>query len=173
MLGRHETSTDRSPRPGGSWPSRSSLVSRDAPVAAHPHHHSAAETQETAAPAPPGHHRPRRQGVSGTGALRFRVLLTSASLPEEARKVLVSAHGGFAVDHRPGKEETYFALPGAGILRMGADLKQIALVPTAAEMKDTNLHNTKIWYAPDGAAFLSFPANDRGASSPPRWRASS
>jgi hypothetical protein len=45
---------------------------------------------------------------------------------------------------------------------MGADLKQIALVPTAAEMKDTNLHNTKIWYAPDGAAFLSFPANDRG-----------
>ena len=100
--------------------------------------------------------------MSGTGALRFRVLLTSASLPEEARRVLVSAHGGFAVDHRPGKEETYFALPGAGILRLGADLKQVALVPTAAEMKDTNLHNTKIWYAPDGTALLSFPANDKG-----------
>ncbi|HEV7502567.1 MAG TPA: hypothetical protein VGQ33_21265, partial [Vicinamibacteria bacterium] len=106
------------------------LLARDAP--AHPHHHSAAETQEAAAPAPPGTIDPAAKGVSGTGALRFRVLLTSASLPEEARKVLVSAHGGFAVDHRPGKEETYFALPGAGILRMGADLKQIALVPTAA-----------------------------------------
>jgi hypothetical protein len=45
---------------------------------------------------------------------------------------------------------------------MGADLKQIALVPTAPEMKDTNLHNTKIWYAPDGTPFLSFPANDAG-----------
>jgi hypothetical protein len=138
------------------------LLSRDAPVLAHPHHHAATNTQEAAAPAPPGTIDPGAKGVSGTGALRFRVLLTSASLPEEARRVLVSAHGGFAVDHRPGKEETYFALPGAGILRMGADLKQIAAVPTAAEMKDTNLHNTKIWYAPDGAAFLSFPANDKG-----------
>ena len=137
------------------------LLSRDAPVFAHPHHHAATTRQEAAAAAP-GTIDPTAKGVSGTGSLRFRVLLTSASLPEEARRVLVSAHGGFAVDHRTGKEETYFALPGAGILRMGADLKQIALVPTAAEMKDTNLHNTKIWYAPDGAAFLSFPANDKG-----------
>lgn len=102
------------------------------------------------------------KGVSGQGALRFRVLLTSADLPEEARKVLVSAHGGFAVDHRPGKEETYFALPGAGILRLSADLKQVAVVATPREMKDTNLHNTKLWYAPDGTPHLSFPANDLG-----------
>src|SRR5438045_1102282 len=123
------------------------------PVLAHPHHHeSGPAAQETASPAPPGTIDSSAKGVSGTGALRFRVLLTSASLPDEARKVLVSAHGGFAVDHRPGKEETYFALPGAGILRLGADLKQIALVPTPPEMKDTNLHNTKIWYAPDGTA---------------------
>jgi hypothetical protein len=102
------------------------------------------------------------KGVSGQGALRFRVLLTSADLPEEARKVLASAHGGFAVDHRPGKQDTYFALPGAGILRVAADLKQIAVLPTAREMKDTNLHNTKLWYAPDGTPHLSFPANDLG-----------
>jgi len=101
-------------------------------------------------------------GVTGQGALRFRVLLTSASLPEAARRVLPSAHGGFAVDHRSGKGDTYFALPGAGILRLGADMKQVALVATAPEMKDTNLHNTKIWYAPEGTAFLSFPANDLG-----------
>ena len=66
------------------------------------------------------------KGVTGQGPLRFRVLLTSASLPEAARNVLTSAHGGFAVDHRPGKGETYFALPGAGILRLGADMKQAA-----------------------------------------------
>jgi hypothetical protein len=35
-------------------------------------------------------------------------------------------------------------------------------VPTASEMKDTNLHNTKIWYSPDGTPYLSFPANDAG-----------
>jgi hypothetical protein len=90
------------------------------------------------------------------------VLLTSARLPDAARKVLTSAHGGFAVDHRPGRGDTYFALPGAGILRMSADMEHIALVDTAPEMKDTNLHNTTIWYAPDGTAYLSFPANDLG-----------
>jgi len=139
------------------------LLCRDARVFAHTHHHregAAAPAQVTTRP-------PRTidtgaKGVSGTGAFRFRVLLTAAALPDEARRVLVSAHGGFAVDHRAGKEETYFALPGAGILRLGADLKQVALVPTAPEMKDTNLHNTKIWYAPDGTPFLSFPANDGG-----------
>jgi hypothetical protein len=137
------------------------LLCRDLPVFAHPHA-AVAAPQSAASPAPAGAIDPAAKGVSGTGALRFRVLLTSASLPDEARRVLVSAHGGFAVDHRPGKEETYFALPGAGILRLGADLKQVALVPTAAEMKDANLHNTKIWYAPDGTALLSFPANDKG-----------
>jgi hypothetical protein len=127
---------------------------------AHPHHGSLAP-QEAPVPAP-GTIAPGAKGVSGQGALRFRVVLTAAQLPEEARKVLVSAHGGFAVDHRPGKEETYFALPGAGILRMSADLKQIVLVPTAPEMKGTNLHNTAIWYGPDGTPYLSFPANDAG-----------
>jgi hypothetical protein len=139
------------------------LLYGEAAVMAHPHpHKSPPASPEAAAPAPPGTIDPGAKGVSGQGALRFRVLLTSAALPEEARKVLTSAHGGFAVDHRPGKEDTYFALPGAGILRMGADLKQITLVATAPEMRDTNLHNTTIWYAPDGAAYLSFPANDLG-----------
>jgi len=127
----------------------------------HPHHHGPLPSQEASTPAP-GTIAAGAKGVSGQGALRFRVLLTAAQLPEEARKVVVSAHGGFAVDHRPGKEETYFALPGAGILRMSADLKQVVLVPTAQEMKGTNLHNTAIWYGPDGTAYLTFPANDAG-----------
>ena len=112
--------------------------------------------------AAPGAETAAAKGVTGQGALRFRVAATSALLPEEARRVLVNAHGGFAVDHRDGRGETYFFLPGAGILRLSADLKQVVLVPTPAEMKDLNQHNTKIWYAADGAAYLSFPANDKG-----------
>lgn len=115
-----------------------------------------------ASPAPPGTITPGAKGVTGQGAFRFRVFLTGSSLPEPARKVLVNAHGGSAVDHRPGKGETYFFLPGAGILRVDAAMKQVTLLDTPAEMKDTNLHNTQIWYAPDGAAYLSFPANDLG-----------
>ena len=132
-------------------------------ASAHPRHARAVARRVQAVPAAPaGAIAVGAKGVTGQGALRFRVLLTSAGLPEAARNVLTSAHGGFAVDHRPGKGETYFALPGAGILRLSADMRQVALVTTAPEMRDTNLHNTKLWYAPDGAAFLSFPANDAG-----------
>ena len=84
------------------------------------------------AAAPLGATAPAAVGVSGQGALRFRVLATSALLPEEARRVLVSAHGGFAVDHREGRGETYFFLPGAGILRLSADFKQISAIAHAA-----------------------------------------
>lgn len=97
--------------------------------------------------------------VSGQGKMKFRVLYASSHLPEEAITVLRKAHGGFAVDHRKGKGETYFALPGAGILQISADLKKIRLLETAAEMKDVNLHNTTIWYDRDGKPYLTFPAN--------------
>src|SRR5881392_3666205 len=105
------------------------LVCGDASLLAHPHHLevTTAAQEPAPTPAPPGTIDRSAKGVSGTGALRFRVLLTASGLPEEARRVLVSAHGGFAVDHRPGKEETYFALPGAGIVRLAADLAQAAL----------------------------------------------
>ncbi len=99
------------------------------------------------------------QGVSGSGKYKFRVLYTSSHLPPEAQKVLKAAHGGFAVDRRPGKGETYFALPGAGIIQISADLKSTRMLPTAAEMRDTNMHNTTIWSGPDGTPYLSFPGN--------------
>ena len=98
-------------------------------------------------------------GVSGQGKMRFRVLYTAEHLPSEAGKVLMSAHGGFAVDRRQGKGESYFALPGAGIIQISADLKSTRLLPTAAAMKDTNLHNTTIWYAGGGTPYLTFPGN--------------
>ena len=101
--------------------------------------------------------------TSGGAKVKFRVLYTASHLPADAQKVLTNAHGGFAVDRRPGKGETYFALPGAGIIQISSDFKSTRMVDTPAEMKDTNLHNTTIWYAPDGAAFLSFPGNQAAA----------
>lgn len=98
-------------------------------------------------------------GTSGQGKMTFRVLYTSSHLPPEAQSVLKDAHGGFAVDRRPGKGETYFALPGAGIIQISADLKTTRMLPTSPEMKDTNMHNATIWYASNGEPFLTFPGN--------------
>jgi hypothetical protein len=94
--------------------------------------------------------------------MRFRVLYTSDHLPPEAQAVLKGAHGGFTVDLRPGKGETYFSLKGAGIIQISADLKKTRMLDTASEMKGTNLHNTTVWYAKDGTPFLSFPGNEAG-----------
>lgn len=96
--------------------------------------------------------------TSGQGKLSFRVLYTSSHLPAEAQKVLKAAHGGFAVDRRKGQGETYFALPGAGILQISADLKNVKLLPTAEEMKGTNMHNAMFWTA-EGGPYLTFPGN--------------
>ncbi len=100
--------------------------------------------------------------VSGQGDLKFRVFATSSELPKEALGVLIKAHGGFAVDRREGHGEVYFALPGAGILQVSPDLKQCTIIPTDAAVRDTNMHNTNIWYAKDGTPYLSFPANEAG-----------
>lgn len=97
--------------------------------------------------------------TSGTGKYKFRTLYTSTHLPPEAQAVLKDAHGGFAVDRRPGKGETYFALPGAGIIQISADLKTTRMVDTPPPMKGANMHNTTIWSAPDGDTFLAFPGN--------------
>jgi hypothetical protein len=132
-------------------------------VHAHPRPRPLAQAGASApTSAPPGAIARAAKGVTGQGALRFRVALTAAQLPEEARRVVVNAHGGFAVDRRDGRGETYFALPGAGLLRLSADLRQVTAIATSPEMKATNLHNTAIWYGRDGTAFLSFPANDLG-----------
>jgi hypothetical protein len=101
-------------------------------------------------------------GISGQGKMKFRLLYASDHLPEEARKVLPSAHGGFAVDRRTGRGEIYFALPGAGILQISADLKTVRMIETPDIMKKVNLHNTTFWQTPEGTPYLVFPANDAG-----------
>jgi hypothetical protein len=100
------------------------------------------------------------EAASGGSKLKFRVLYTSSHLPAEAQKVLKGAHGGFAIDRRPGKGEIYFFLKGAGIIEISADLKKTRMIATDPAMRDTNMHNAKIWYAPDGSAHLVFPGNE-------------
>jgi len=125
-------------------------------------HHSPTHAISMSDAPPPAMDAPTPGAVSGQGKMRFRVLVTSDRLPEEAKKVLVSAHGGFAVDRRPGKGEAYFSLPGAGIIQISPDFKTIRTLPTADSMKNTNLHNTTIWYAADGTPYLVFPGNEAG-----------
>src|SRR5439155_18518034 len=100
------------------------------------------------------------EAISGQGKMKFKLLYTSSHLPAEAQKTLTSAHGGFAVDLRPGKGETYFGLKGAGIVQISGDLKSTRMLDTPAEMKNTNLHNALIWYATDGTPYLTFPGNE-------------
>ena len=101
-----------------------------------------------------------KTAISGQGEMKFKVLYTSDHLPPEAQQALKGAHGGFAVDLGRGKGETYFALKGAGIVQISADLKSTRMVDTPEEVKNTNLHNTTIWHAPDGNAHLLFPGNE-------------
>jgi hypothetical protein len=129
------------------------------------HHHtpsSGSSGSGTRAAATPGAQSVPKGTSSGQGEMKFQVLYTADHLPEAARKVLVDAHGGFAVDHRPGRGETYFALPGAGILKISADLKKIRLLNTPEEVKNANLHSTAIWSGSDEEAFLVFAANKAG-----------
>jgi hypothetical protein len=130
----------------------------------HAHHHTSRFSKHVpqASLAERGAAAESAAGISGQGELKFTVKYTSEQLPPEARKVLVNAHGGFAVDRRPGREETYFALPGAGILQVSADFKTINLLDTPDEMRNVNLHDTNIWYGNDGTPYLIFPANNEG-----------
>ncbi len=100
--------------------------------------------------------------VTGEGKYRFRLLYTSKHLPAKAVEVLKKAHGGFAVDRRPGKGHVYFALPGAGIIQISGDLKTTRLLDTPPAVRDTNQHNTLIWYPANADPCLTFPSNDAG-----------
>ncbi len=113
-----------------------------------------------AKPAAPASQPAAAPGVSGQAPLKFKLFRGRDILPPEALKVLVNAHGGFAVDRRPGKGETYFALPGAGILQLSADMKSVKLLDTPPEIVKGTMHNAKIWFTSSGQAFLTFPGVD-------------
>ncbi len=99
--------------------------------------------------------------ITGQGKYRFRLLYSGDHLPKEAVVVLKKAHGGFAVDRRPRRGEIYFSLPGAGIIQISRDLKSTKLLETPPEVRDTNQHNTLIWYPEGKPPYLTFPANEK------------
>ena len=102
--------------------------------------------------------------TTGMGALRFRLLHAAQSiLPKEALLALEGAHGGFAVDRREGRGEIYFALRGAGIVRIAPTLDSAELVDTPDIMRYSTLHNTSLWYHDDDRTFLTFPCVDRAS----------
>lgn len=98
--------------------------------------------------------------VSGDAPLRFEVLYTREHLPEAAQAMLKTLHGGFGVDRREGRGETYFAVPGAGIVRLSADLGRAELLATDSEMREANMHNATVWVGDDGEAYVSYAGND-------------
>lgn len=100
--------------------------------------------------------------ISGQGNLKFRILYNREHFPTEVVNAIDKAHGGFDVDRRNGKGETYFALPGVGIIQISADLKTVQLIDTPTDLKNANAHYTTVWTATDGKPYLSFPANDVG-----------
>lgn len=102
---------------------------------------------------------PKTTGQSG---YKFKVLQTRDILPKKAIEVLEKAHGGFAVDRRSGKGEIYFALPGAGIIRIENNYANAVLLDTDLAMAMTNMHNCTIWYTSIGAPRLVFPGNNIG-----------
>jgi hypothetical protein len=97
--------------------------------------------------------------TSGQGKYKFKVAYKGSHLPSEAQAVLEKAHGGFAIDRRDGRGEVYFALPGAGIIQVSADLSKTRMLETDDAMKPHNMHNATIWYDSDGEGHLSFPGN--------------
>ena len=108
------------------------------------------------------HEAPDMKLTSGQGALKFKVLYTRDHFPAEVVTAIDKAHGGFDVDRRQGKGETYFALPGVGIIQISADLKTTQLIDTPAELKKANAHYVTVWTTSAGTPYLSFPANDVG-----------
>jgi len=127
---------------------------------AHPGHTHGDEAKPVVVAAAEEGAKPDAKGITGQGDLQFKILHTSAALPEAALKGLDKAHGGFAVDRRPGQGEIYFALPQVGVIRISADLNKIEVLPTDEAMAAANMHNTTIWYNKKGVAFLTFPGND-------------
>ena len=108
------------------------------------------------------HETPDMALTSGQGALKFKVLYTRDHFPAEVVAAIDKAHGGFDVDRREGKGETYFQLPGVGIIQISADLKTTQLIETPAALKAANAHYVTVWSTTAGTPYLSFPANDVG-----------
>jgi hypothetical protein len=98
--------------------------------------------------------------TTGQGEMKFKLIYNTSDLPEAANAGITRAHGGFAVDRRPGKGEAYWALPKVGILRVNSDLNKVEVLPTDMRMKQLTMHNATFWEGKGDHGYLVFPGVD-------------
>ena len=96
--------------------------------------------------------------TSGQGAFVFTHREELTHLPKAAQAHEVKLHGGFAEDERPGYGQLYYAMPGAGLLRISADLTTQEILELSPDLQAVNFHSTKIGEF-DGKLRLFLPAN--------------
>ena len=96
--------------------------------------------------------------TSGQGPFTFALRDDLYSLPDAVKENEVKLHGGFAIDNRPGFGQVYYGMPGSGIMRISADLKEQDVIPLPDDLMELNYHSTKIGRF-DGKERLFLPAN--------------
>ncbi len=99
--------------------------------------------------------------TSGQTPYSFALRNDLYTLPHEASTRETNLHGGFAADIRPGFGEIYYGMPGAGIMRVEADLKSQVILKLPPDLESINFHSTKIGDF-DGKKRLFLPANNEG-----------
>lgn len=144
-------------------------------AAAHPghsHHHNGDASKSDADKAPVKFVSfQKKLDVDGQGSWKFRYRPDLSQVPVE-EKFLLEAHGGFAVDRSlpEDKRQTYFGLPGVGVLKVSPDLTKITVVGgdkglfKEGETRPRhmwNYHNTAI-VKNAGSTYLGFPGNNSG-----------
>ena len=98
------------------------------------------------------------QKLSGQKPFEFALRADLCNLPAAAQACEVNLHGGFAVDTRAGYGQTYYGMPGCGIMRIDADLQRQEIIDLPDDLKPLNFHSTKIGEF-DGKQRLFMPAN--------------
>lgn len=97
-------------------------------------------------------------GESGQGDFRYRH--RDIDWPDEFKKNIGSAHGGFAPDRNSVESDgsTWFCLKGVGLLHLSSDLERLEVVGGDAVFRDVNVHNTAI-FRNSGATYLALPSD--------------
>ena len=82
--------------------------------------------------------------TSGQGLFKFSHREDLYNLPSAAQEHEVDLHGAFAVDTRPGYGHIYYGMPGHGIMRIDADLRNQETIGLPDELTPLNFHGVKI-----------------------------
>ena len=140
----------------GVYAAASTAIAHSTKDGKHHHHEHNAETQFYVAQGD-GDTRADKELTTGQGELTFKLIYQTSDLPDAADAGITQAHGGFAVDRRPGRGEAYWALPKVGILKVNSDLNKVEVLNTDMRMKTLTLHNATFWEGKGDRGYLTFP----------------